>query len=79
MMTELGRTQEGCSVVKFNRRSIRTGQNTPHASNAPCPSCLQSQGSQYQIVVSLPQLELLFQVPGSTLPQAHGLKDSLAL
>lgn len=26
-----------------------------------------------------PPLQLLFQVPGSTLPQAHGLKDSLAL
>lgn len=41
--TELGRTQEGCSVVKFNRWSTRIGQNTPYASN--CPSFLQPQGS----------------------------------
>lgn len=51
----------------------------PICFKCPLPSCLQPQGSQYQIVLSLPPLELLFQFPGSTLPQAHGLKDSLAL
>lgn len=37
VMTELGRIQEGRSVVKFNRRSTRIGQNTPYASEFPLP------------------------------------------
>lgn len=72
VMTELGRTQEGCSVVKFNRRSTRIGQNTPHASNAPCPSFLPPQGSQYQRVVSLPHYSSFSrsQAPHSLKPMA---------
>lgn len=78
VMTEVGRTHEGCSMMKFNRWSIMIWSDSPICFIFSLPLISPTTG-QYRTVTSTSTPKwLLSQVPASTLTQAYCL-DSLAL